>query len=267
MKRTEQIDPGLSVLAIAVGGKGSRMGQHFSKIGFSGPKVLFPVQGKPLLGWYLDHAEQSGFTRIVLLLNHFESDIREFLKTRHRSDMQIECITSDDQAQRTVPGLLSLFVKQYTGPIAYMDGNLFFDPSLFDVVKKVLLPNETQARVFVSRADIAPTHAQFIASGSKVVDIISRPHKHESSRRDERAIDQAIFCSMGIFVIRPELLLRVSRSGPQGDLDQVIEYVFDSSHEQNPTCIDYQEYVGPWAALHTSADIDRMLRIAYNAEI
>lgn len=263
MKKARKLNAKPTTLVIAVGGRGSRIEQHFAEIGFQKPKVLFPIQGKPLLAWYLDHAEQSGFSNIVLLMNHFESDIREFLETRPPSKTQIRCVTANDPGNRTVPGLLSLFVDQYTEPFVYMDGNLFFDASLFALVKNVLLPNETLLRAFVSKTDIAPTHAQFVTNGSKVVDIINRPNRSGKTNNS----GDGIFCSMGIFVIHPELFFRISEKGPYDDLDQVIEGIFSQLRDQNPACIDFQEYVGPWAALHTSADIDRMLQIPYNPKI
>lgn len=243
-------DSTITTIAIAVGGEGKRMREHFLKVGFSGSKVLFPINGKPLLSRYIEEAFVAGFSRVVLLLNAYADDIKKYIKNEYHSDSRIVFVESSNPGRRTVPAFLCDYFIETEEPFVYMDGNLVFDTSIFASAKKLDISDGTLISVFVSSKDIAPTHALFEVVDGRIISVTMRPPKKNHEPR-ARAVQ---LCSMGIMVLKPQFFHRFLSGDFPEDLDIVLEDLFTQSQKEKHNLVSYIEYTGNWAALHDASD-------------
>lgn len=241
---------GIITLVIAVGGKGERMQSYFDSVGYSGSKVLFPINGEPLLKRYIDSAFEAGFDSIVLLINEYGGDIKKFIESRYQGNNRISFVETEDPSRKNVPGLLFEFLKKKNEPIVYMDGNLLFDTSIFNITRQYSFSSEIIC-AFTSRSDIAPTHALFQIINETLSSVYARPAHQPKKELEENEVR---LCSMGILALHPDFFSNILASSLADDLDIVMEKVF----AKNPNAISYKEYSGKWVALHGSSDIDKM---------
>jgi len=123
------------LLLIPLGGLGTR----FSKVGYSKPKPLINVFGKPIIFWLLDTLDLTNISKIIIPYNHciqkyrFEDLLR---KTYPKLSFEFICLKEDTLgASHTIlKGLENL--KEKDQPIICLDGDNFYNCNVLKLWNK-----------------------------------------------------------------------------------------------------------------------------------
>lgn len=114
-------------VVILCGGFGTRLRTVVSDT----PKVLAPVNGKPFLGYVIDHLREQGLGESIWLSTGYLADqVAAFAESVDRPDQRVRCI-AEPQPLGTGGGLRFAAVHAgIQGPFLAMNGDTWFDAPL-----------------------------------------------------------------------------------------------------------------------------------------
>jgi len=103
------------------------------------PKCLTQVNGIPILGRLLDSLEELNFSRVILVVGHFEDQIRSYVETTYdRSPLSFEFVSNTDYARTNNIYSLWLARDYIHESIMIIESDLVFDTYL---LKDLVLPD------------------------------------------------------------------------------------------------------------------------------
>ncbi len=105
------------------------MGSRLRPFTFDAPKCLTEVGGLPILERLVRNLRAQGIERLVVVIGHMGTQIRNFLDSR-AGDMQVDYIYSPDY--RTTNNIYSLWLarEQIKEPFLLVESDLVFDASM-----------------------------------------------------------------------------------------------------------------------------------------
>jgi choline kinase len=124
----------ITTACLLAAGTGSRL----APLTDSMPKCLTEINGKSILDRLVRCLRQQGFTRLVVVVGHFEHCIRKVLD-ENREDMTIEYITNP--VYQTTNNIYSLWLARdkIQEPFLLIESDLIFNDSLLE---KLLIPDK-----------------------------------------------------------------------------------------------------------------------------
>ena len=127
--QTEKITTALLLAA----GTGSRLGSLTKKM----PKCLTKVNGTEILSQLIDCLRLHNFKRLVIVVGHYELEIRNYLD-KIAGDIKVEYIVSSPY--KTTNNIYSLWLarEKIKEPFLLIESDLVFDPSLLE---EMLVPD------------------------------------------------------------------------------------------------------------------------------
>jgi NDP-sugar pyrophosphorylase family protein len=87
-----RVDLSAVTAVILCGGKGERLRPFTESL----PKSLVPINGRPLLGYLLDHLARHGIRRFVLCTGYRANEIEAFAAKYAQGKVEIACVDSGD---------------------------------------------------------------------------------------------------------------------------------------------------------------------------
>jgi len=82
-----------AVAVVLAAGKGTRMNSEL-------PKVLCPVNGRPMIEYVLDSLAEAGIDRQIVVIGYEANKVREALADREHVDAVFESIAEEDFSLR-----------------------------------------------------------------------------------------------------------------------------------------------------------------------
>jgi NDP-sugar pyrophosphorylase family protein len=166
------------------------------------PKPMLPVRGRPMLEHILEHLQQSGISRFLLVVG-FQGEVimRHFEKT----NPEIEFVR-----QNPVNGTGSgaLLARDFASgdPFLLVYGDIFCHPAEYARSNEILLRNPaTVATVAVKEVDDPWQGAAVYEDGGRITRILEKPPKGTSTTR---------WNSAGFYTFRPVIFEYLARLKP-----------------------------------------------------
>ena len=200
-------------VVILAAGQGKRMKSDL-------PKILHPLQGRPLVNWVIETAQAAGAERVVVIVGYGREQVTRALPPGVETAVQ-DAQLGTGHAVRCAEGAL----KSYAGPIAVLSGDV---PLLRVETVKALAAERAKANaaVAVLTAIVKGAHAygRIVRDASGTV---RRIVEHKDAASAERKIEEI---NTGTYVFGPgELfpaLAALKNSNAQGEyyLTDTVEY-------------------------------------------
>lgn len=245
----------IDTIVIAAGGQGMRLAEYFKLINFNNTKTLFPIkEGKSTLEFIIDSAIQDGYKKIFVLAGFYNKEIKYFINKFYKNS-NIEIVLGNERGKKIgVTKSLAFIANRLTKPFVYTDGDIVFEPKLLNKLSNLKLVSKCLVSCVVSPLDAAKTHSQFLIKNKAVKDINVRCGDSQNRLKN-------VFCSLGLMVINNKVFKTFPEYEDMGDLDLVIEKLFNISHENIGYCL----YKGEWLSIHTKDDIDKIKKGYYDS--
>ncbi|MCK6473758.1 MAG: NTP transferase domain-containing protein [Planctomycetes bacterium] len=159
---------------VLAAGQGKRMKSDL-------PKVLHPLQGRPLVAWVIDAAREAGAERIVVIVGHGKEQVEAALPQGVESAEQAERLGTGHAARCAEARL-----KGYAGPVVVLSGDV---PLLPAKDLKALLARQAEkdaaAVVLTARVEGEHAYGRIVRdAGGKFRRIV----EHKDATPDERRI-------------------------------------------------------------------------------
>lgn len=236
-------------IVIAAGGEGKRLKGYFDKVDYKDTKVLYPINGKPLLQHVIETALAAGMERIFVLTKHDAESVANFLHDKYGKDERVG-IFPGSQDMTISAELLSLEEK-LTEPFVYADGNILYSPSL---LKSIIGQTcESLATITISEKDYAPTHLSVLIDNTGNISNIGTRLAQRTSLQNE---DAHQYCSLGVMYFSPQIFTLMKQHEDISDLDYLIEHLYNDTGHKNS--LSYFIYDNEWSGLHVAEDIKKM---------
>jgi ribose-phosphate pyrophosphokinase len=177
MKATSMAAPnrGFAVIIMAAG-QGKRMNSDL-------PKVLHPLNGKPLIDWVIQSARAAGAAKIVAIVGHGREQLIKALPAGVEHAVQDKQLGTGHAAK-----CAEVHLKDWKGPIAVLSGDV---PLLrASTIRKLIeKQSETNAAAVVLTGKVSGEHAygRIIRDGSGVVKGIV---EHKDASAEQKKIDE-----------------------------------------------------------------------------
>lgn len=238
----------IDTIVVAAGGQGVRLAEYFKLIKFKNTKTLFPIKkGKSTLDFIINSAVKDGYKKIFILAGFYNKEIKNFINKNY-NNINIEIVLGNEQMKKIgVTKSLAFIADKLTHPFVYTDGDIVFEPGLLKKLSNLKSINKHLINCVVSPLDAAKTHSQFLIKNKKIKSINVRCENYNNSLNN-------VFCSLGLMVINNKLFDRLPEYENMGDLDLVIDKLFNVSHKN----VGYRLYRGEWLSIHTKEDIDKI---------
>ncbi len=128
------------------------------------PKPLFPVASRPLLGLLLDHLAALGIERVGINAHHLAGMIAAFAEAR-TGPPGVVLYFEEDEIKGTGGGLGQAWANFSNGPLLVINGDVFFD---FDLTEIMAAHERSGAAVSMVLHD-RPGLNQVLVEGERVV--------------------------------------------------------------------------------------------------
>lgn len=181
----------------------------------------------------------------------YEKEVRKFVG-RFYNSQNVRLVAGGD-GDGGVTKVLSLIERELNSPFVYSDGDILFEPNLFDILSDIKLLDKALLNCVISKCDIAPTHSQFIIDNGKLSKINLRYNDSISKTNNG-------YCSLGLMVINNEIFNFIPEYKDLNDLDQVVYEIFNTNSDR----VNFQIYEGDWLSIHRREDIDIVKNGYYN---
>lgn len=89
------------------------------------PKVMVPIQGKPLLQWHIEHLKKFGINEIFINLHYLPNSITDYFK--NGEDFGVKITYSYEKNLLGTGGALTQFKKKLNGTFFLLFGDVFTD--------------------------------------------------------------------------------------------------------------------------------------------
>lgn len=113
---------------LPVAGIGKRLQPHT----FTIPKVLFPVAGKPILGYLIDYVKKLGINRIVFITGHLGNKIVEFVENNYK---EIDSVFVKQEEFLGLGYAISLAAEYVNGPVLINLGDTLIEADTKDLIE------------------------------------------------------------------------------------------------------------------------------------
>lgn len=211
------------------------------------PKVLVPVNGRPLIEYSFDRLLSVGADRLVVVIGYRGADVVDRYGDAYR-DRPIRYVRQDDRLG--VAHALALAGERARTPAVVCHGDLVFGSSLGAVAKR---HRETDAAVTLSVDTVslatARTTGVCVFRDGRLVDLVEKP--------DDPPSRTAI---VGAYAVGPAFFDACSRIDPSDrgeyELPDAVTALLDDGHRVETVPVD-----GWWANVNGVDDVERTERL------
>lgn len=236
-------------IVIAAGGAGKRLKNYFTEVNYSGTKVLYPINNKPLLQHVIETAFAAGMERIFVLTKYDAEAVTSFLHDKYSTDERLVILSGLQDT--TISSELLALEEKLTEPFVYTDGNILYSPSLLKSL--ISQPYESLATITISKKDYAPTHLNvLIDNDGNISNICTRLVRGETLQNR----DAHQYCSLGVMCFNPNIFTLMKQHKDIYDLDYLIEHLYNNAELKNS--LSYFIYDDEWSGLHVAEDVKKM---------
>ncbi len=157
----------MSYLLIPLGGLGVR----FKELGYSHPKPLINVLGKPIITWLLDNLNLENIIKIIIPYNKelHKYNFEDLLKKRYPNyNFEFVCMESNTGGATETVLITLNKLELFDKPILLLDGDNFYN---VDIINKW----EGSNKIFVFNDNSKdPIYSYIITSDNTVLDIVEK---------------------------------------------------------------------------------------------
>lgn len=219
------------IAVLLAGGKGTRLAPFTISL----PKPLMPVGNRPILEILIRQLKDAGVKKVIICVGYLESLIRSYFGDGKKFGVEI-VYSSEDEPLGTA-GPMKLIAEHLTDTFFFMNGDLFTDINLDEMVN-FHKQNKATATIGLTR---------------KMVNIdfgvIKINEKKEFTEWKEKPTLEYLV-SMGIYVFEPSVVKHL----PDGFYN--VPDLIVKLHEVNEKVIGYQ-YNGNWLDIGRLEDYQR----------
>lgn len=158
---------------ILCGGQGTR----FRPITYEIPKVMLPIQGKPILEHIIDLFKRFGVHQVYLSVGYLREKIKDHFGDGKRFGLKIDYL-EEDEALGTA-GPLRMLAGRVNRPFFVANGDELKDVDLDDMFKTHI---DNRGRITIALTTVEDPSQYGVAdlSGSKIIRFIEKPPKEEA---------------------------------------------------------------------------------------
>lgn len=182
---------------ILCGGKGTR----FRPITYEIPKVMLPIQGKPILEHIIDLFKKFGVHQVYLSVGYLKEKIKEHFGDGKRFGLKIDYL-EEEEALGTAGPLKTLEGKM-DRPFFVANGDELKDVDLEDMFK-VHADNRGKITIALTTVEDPSLYGVADLSGSRILRFIEKPPKGQAPSN---------LISSGLYIIDPSIIDMIPPKG------------------------------------------------------
>ena len=186
-----------SAAVILCGGKGTR----FRPITYEIPKVMLPIQGKPILEHIIELFKKFGVHQVYLSVGYLKEKIKEHFGDGRRFGLKINYL-EENEALGTA-GPLRMLAGKMEKPFFVANGDELKDVDLSDMYKTHL---DHQGRITIALTTVEDPSQYGVAdlSGFKILRFIEKPAKGTAPSN---------LISSGLYILDPSIIDMIPANG------------------------------------------------------
>jgi UDP-N-acetylglucosamine diphosphorylase / glucose-1-phosphate thymidylyltransferase / UDP-N-acetylgalactosamine diphosphorylase / glucosamine-1-phosphate N-acetyltransferase / galactosamine-1-phosphate N-acetyltransferase len=221
---------------IICGGKGERLGSNFS---FT-QKCLLPIAGRPILSYVIESLELAKIKEVILIVNHREEDVKNFLEYSKpfKSKIKVETIISDGTT-----GVIKKLKEHITGNFIYCHGNILYPPNWIKQLVETYNP-QTTAYFGVSKIDLISTHIHIVGKEGIV---------HKVVVPNGKPIPPKTFCAIELTVFNQEIFNVINPANDSLRLGEALKQFGDIERLN----FRYKLLQGMWVHIEIPSDLSK----------
>lgn len=219
-------------VVLMAGGMGMRLRPYTDET----PKPMLTVGTKPLLETTLENFIQQNFRRFYISVNYLSEKVKDYLGDGSRWGCEIHYL--EEQTKLGTAGALGLLPERPVAPLIVMNGDVLTKVN-FGHLLEFHREHKASATMCVREYDFQVPYGVVNLNGARISGLVEKPA-------------YTFFVNAGIYVIDPDLIDGVPRSGGRFDMTDLFEGAIKQGKET--AAFPIREY---WIDIGHLDDFDR----------
>jgi len=184
-------------VVILCGGKGMR----FRPITYEIPKVMLPIQGKPILEHIIELFKKFGVHQVYLSVGYLKEKIKDHFGDGRRFGLKIDYLEENEPLGTAGP--LRMLADKVDRPFYVANGDELKDVDLEEMFKAHI---DNRGRITIALTTVEDPSQYGVAdlSGSKIIRFIEKPPKGEAPSN---------LISSGLYILDPSVIGMIPGDG------------------------------------------------------
>jgi NDP-sugar pyrophosphorylase family protein len=155
-------------------GKGTRLRPLTDNI----PKVMIPINGKPLIEYHLEQLARGGISNIFINLHHLPEKIKEFVADGKKWGINVN-YSYEPEILGTAGAVKKLEKKLGSEPFLVVYGDNFLEIDYKDLIQYSKRKNGTGTVVIFEKEDVSGSGILEIGDGDEILRFVEKPKPSE----------------------------------------------------------------------------------------